>query len=258
MTTFGVLGVGSIAESIVIGLCSASEAPEVVLSPRNAERAARLAARFPTVEVASDNQEVLEVADVVVVCVLPAQADDVLSGLRFRADQAVVSAIANLSMARLRDLVGPAREISRSIPVPAVARGASQTPVHPATGSGSELFGRLGGTLPVAEESAFEALSAASATVAAYYDYLAAIAGWLVDHGVEEVAARRYVAARFEELGPELRGSDVDFSVLAGAHSTPGGLNEQLARELRGAGIPDAVRSGLDGLLARLLPPPSP
>ena len=101
MTTYGVLGVGSIAAAIVTGLCDGvTDPPDVVLSPRNAERSADLAARLPTVRVAADNQEVVDAGDVVIVCLLPVHANDVLSGLGFRPEQAVISAIAGLHLAR--------------------------------------------------------------------------------------------------------------------------------------------------------------
>ena len=75
MTSYGVLGVGSIATAIVIRLCDGVvEPPEIVLSPRNAERAADLAAQLPSVRVATDNQQVVDGCDVVVVCLLPIHA----------------------------------------------------------------------------------------------------------------------------------------------------------------------------------------
>ena len=71
VTSYGVIGVGAIAAAIVTGLCEdVEDAPEVLLSPRNAEIAAGLAHRFPTVEVAADNQAVVDGASVVIVCVV--------------------------------------------------------------------------------------------------------------------------------------------------------------------------------------------
>ena len=46
--TLGFIGTGSIAAAVVKGLCRADPAPDAVLvSPRNAEKAAALAAEFP-------------------------------------------------------------------------------------------------------------------------------------------------------------------------------------------------------------------
>lgn len=254
MITYGFLGVGSIAEALVVGLCVAAEAPNVVLSPRSIARTQALTARYPSVRVAADNQAVVDAAHVVVVCLLPEHADDVIGPLSFRQDHVVVSAMAGVSMARLRALAAPATDVSRSVPLPAVATRNSITPLHPATLAATDLFDRLGGTMPVADEQAFESLSAASATVAAHFDHLRVVADWLAGHGIEDGQASRYVADLFAALAPEMRTPRVDFTALAAAHSTPGGLNEQFARHMEDAGAREMVRNGLDDVLARITP----
>lgn len=255
MTTYGVLGVGSIAAAIVTGLCDGvADPPEVVLSPRNAQRSGDLAARFPTVRVAADNQAVIDAAEVVVVCLLPGDAAEVLAGLTFRADQAVLSAVAALHLDRLADAVAPATDLALVTPLPAVATRRGATPVHPGTSAATGLFDRLGGSLVLDDELAYEAIGAASATVAAYFRYLGTIAGWLAERGIPGEQARRYVADTFAALAGELSAPGADFDALASAHATPGGLNEQLARDLAEAGAYDAVRAGLDAVLARIAP----
>ena len=253
MTSYGVLGVGSIATAIVTGLCDGVvEPPEVVLSPRNAERAAELAARLPSVRVATDNQQVVDDSDVVIVCLLPTHAAEVLAGMEFRANHAVVSAIAGFPVAQLAGLVNPVTDIARSIPLPAVATRGSMTPVYPVTQAATGLYDRLGGSMEIANELAFESVAAASATVAAYFRYLETIADWLSGHGIPTAAARRYVADTFAALSDELDSPGVDLAALAQAHTTPGGLNEQFARDLDAAGTYDTVQVGLDAVLARI------
>jgi pyrroline-5-carboxylate reductase len=253
MTSFGILGVGSIASSIVVGLCDGvAGAPEIVLSPRSEARSGDLAARFPTVSVASTNQDVVDQSDVVVVCVLPQQAEEVLRQLTFREDQSVVSVVAGVHLSVLRNLTAPAKDIARSIPAPAVTSRSSITPVYPATEAARELYGRLGGYLEINDEVAYESVSAASATVEAYFHYLGAVADWLSAHGIAPKDARRYVAATFSELTEEMKTPDVDFGLLARAHTTEGGLNEQFARHLAAKGTFAAVGEGLDAVLARL------
>lgn len=249
---------GAIATAIVTGLCEGvAEPPSVVLSPRNAERAANLAATLPSVRVATGNQAVVDSSEVVIVCLRPVDAAEVLAGLDFRADQAVVSAVAGLTVARLAELVAPVRDVARSIPLSAVATRAGLTPVHPGTPAAVGLFGRLGNTLVVDDETAYESLSAASATVAAYYRYLDTIAEWLAGRGIPRTEARRYVADTFAALSDELGAAETDFAALAQAHTTPGGLNEQFARCLGEGGVYDDVRTGLDAVLARLTTRPS-
>ena len=253
MTTYGVIGVGSIATAIVNGLCQGvPDPPEVVLSPRNAVRAAELAARLPPVRVATDNQQVADDSDVVIICLPPVHAAEVLAGVRFRADHALVSAVAGFPVAQLAAAVTPATNIARSIPLPAVATLGSVTPVHPGTEPATELFDRLGGSMEIADELAYEAVAAASATVAAHFRYLETVADWLSRRGLPSAAARRYVADVFAALSSELDTPDADFSALAHAHATPGGLNEQFARDLAAAGTYDAVEAGLDAVLDRI------
>lgn len=254
VTTYGVLGVGSIASSLVIGLCDeVQQPPNIVLSPRNAARAAELSATFPSVRVAGDNQSVVDVSDVVLLCLLPDHASAVLGPLTFRPEQSVVSAMAGVSVADLRQLVAPAVDVARSVPVPAVAIRGSVTPVHPATPAAVGLYDALGGTMQIEEEKAYEALSVASATVASHFDYLRAVSDWLEAHGISESQSRRYVADHFAALAPELRTRDVDFAALADAHSTTGGLNEQFARHMEAVGTRAAVSAGLDALLQRVV-----
>ena len=56
----GVIGTGVIASAMVTGFCDWECEHEFVLSPRNAEKSAALAAKYPNVTVAKDNQDVLD------------------------------------------------------------------------------------------------------------------------------------------------------------------------------------------------------
>jgi pyrroline-5-carboxylate reductase len=255
VTSYGFLGVGSIAAAMVVGLCDGGgDAPDVVLSPRNAERSADLAGRFDTVRVAASNQAVVDDSDVVVVCLLPHDAAAVLSELRFRPGQAVVSAVAALHLSQLATAVSPATDVALITPLPAAATRSGATPVHPGIPAATALLDRLGGSLVLDDELAYEAIGTASATVASYFRYLGTIADWLTDHGIPQVQARRYVADTFAALSGELGHPEADFGALADAHATSGGLNEQLARDLTDAGVYDAVQAGLDAILARIAP----
>lgn len=254
MTTFGIIGVGSIASSIVTGLSENLEEPtQIVLSPRSEARSRDLAARFQNARLAPTNQEVVDHSDVVILSVLPDQAEEVLGQLTFREDQSVVSAMAGVSLSLLQELAAPANDIARSIPAPAAGNRTSITAIYPSTEAARDLFGRLGGYLEIHDEAVYEAVSAASATVEAYFHYLGAVADWLSAHGVTAPDARRYVSATFKELAEEMKSEDIDFGALARGHTTEGGLNEQFARHLAQNGTFTAVREGLDAVLARLL-----
>jgi pyrroline-5-carboxylate reductase len=251
--TYGVLGVGAIARAIVTGLCVAvDEPPTIVLSPRGAVVSAELSGRFATVSVAADNQAVVDGSEVVLVCLRKADAA-LLGDLTWREDQVVVSAVAGVGMPELMTLVAPAARGCRSVPMPPVAERAGLTAVHPPLAEARQLFDRLGTTLEVADVDAYEALSATSATLSGFFDYLRTQTDWLETRGIPAADARRYVAATFAGALGSLRAGDApDFAELATEYATPGGVNEQVARELRDAGAFDTLTGALDGALRRL------
>ncbi len=73
----GFIGTGALSSAIVTGLKSLpGETTPVVISPRNEEIAAGLAARFPDVTIAADNQAVLDQSDMVMLAVRPQIARD--------------------------------------------------------------------------------------------------------------------------------------------------------------------------------------
>jgi pyrroline-5-carboxylate reductase len=249
---YGVIGVGAIAEAIVIGLCDGVEAPPaLVLSPRSAQTVNALAARFASVEVAADNQAVLDGAPVVLLALRPQVARDALAGLHFRPDHVVISLMAGISIGELQPLIAPATDVARCIPLPPVARRAGVTPVHPPQAAAKALFARLGGAVEVPDIEAYDGFAVASATIAAHCEYLRTIAEWLTTHGVAPEDATRYISATFADFGVTLSRA-ADLERLARDHATPGGLNERFWDSLTEAGVYDEVRTGLDRVLAHL------
>jgi len=68
----GFVGTGAITSAIVTGLNAAGIGDDTILvSPRNAETAASLAAMFAGVTVAASNQAVLDGSDIVMLAVRP-------------------------------------------------------------------------------------------------------------------------------------------------------------------------------------------
>jgi pyrroline-5-carboxylate reductase len=249
---YGVLGVGAIGAAIVTGLCeNVDDPPKVLLSPRNAEIAAGLAQRCATVDVAADNQAVVDGAGVVVLCVRPQVAQTVLAELRFPADRVVISAMAGVPVTALQRLVAPATDVARVIPLPSVARREGITPVHPPNAAATALFDRLGETVELADVKAFEAFSASTATIAAHFAYLNAIAAWLELQEIPAPAATRYVASMFAGLAEATRSGE-RFEQLAREHATSGGINEQFLNELEQGGMLEGVHLGLQRVLDRL------
>lgn len=247
----GVLGVGAIATAIVTGLSEGDEPPDILLSPRNAELAAKLAAAYPNVRVADSNQAVVDQSAVVFLCLRPADAPRVISELTFK-DQSVISVMAGMPLKVLRELVAPVQNIARTIPLPSVAIRRGITPLYPATDPARSLFARLGHVIEVADETAFDLFSAATATIAAHFLYLNRVSAWLAAHGIVQQEAQQYIGAMFGELAASLQGSELDFAKLMREHATPGGINELFCQVMGDEGVWEAVDLGLDRVQQRL------
>lgn len=248
----GVVGVGAIGAAIVSGLSESGEPPEILLSPRNAEVVAKLAASYPNVRVADSNQAVVEQSNVVLLCVRPSDARQVMSELRFQ-DQSLISVMAGVPLKVLRELAAPVKHIVRAIPLPSVAVRRGITPLYPPIDPARSLFDRLGRVIEVADETAFDLFSAATATIAAHFAYLNRVSDWLAAQGISQSAAQHYVAAMFGELAGSLQGSDPDFKELTREHATPGGINELFCQVISDEGVWKAVDVGLDRVRQRLV-----
>jgi pyrroline-5-carboxylate reductase len=129
---FGFVGTGAITEAMATGfLRSKLELSQVIVSPRSAETAARLAARFPLVQIANDNQAVVDASDVLFLAVRPQVAEDVIKALRFRQGQAIVSVIAATDRSTIGSWIDQDVELTLAIPLPFVADGEGVTAIYP-------------------------------------------------------------------------------------------------------------------------------
>ncbi len=250
---YGVLGVGALASAIVTGLCDGvADPPVIVLSPRNAEASAALAARYPSVSVAADNQAVLDAAELVFVALRRAHAD-VLGELTWRPEHVVVSGTGGLPLARLRELVAPADRVARAVPMPAVATRSSRTPVHPPLAPVVEVFERLGGAMPIDDGDEFEAIFTAMGTVAPFFEYLRILSDFLVGHGLSSADAQQIVASTYTGLLESLKAHESpDFAEMVKEHAPPGGGNAQLTALMGEAGVFDEMARAVDEVHRRL------
>ena len=251
----GFVGVGAIASAIVTGLApDGADALRVTLSPRGATTAAALAARFAGVEIAASNQAVLDASDMVLLAVRSQIAAELLPTLRFRPDHRVVSLIATLPLPALQSLVAPAAQVTRAIPLPAVAFRQGATVIFPADTVVAGLFGTLGTAFEVDSREAFDAFIAATGTLASYFAVADTVASWLARKGISEPKARQFVASLYEGLsGTISQSAGASFSALAEECATPGGLNEQVAADLERRGMFGAILDSLDAVHTRIV-----
>lgn len=250
MARIGFIGTGEIAAAMVKGL--SGQGHQIVVSERNSAMSAELAAAFDDVEVAR-NQDVVNGSDIVWLCLMASVAEDVLSALAFRDDQAILSAMVDVPHGALQQLCAPATDIAMTIPMPFIALGGCPLPVYPASAALDEIFGARNIVIPVENERALNAHFGGSAQVAACLAQMREGAVWLGEQTGDPVGAEAYIAAMFAGSLAEIpKDGQGQFDRALEALNTEGGLNSNVRTHLRETGALRELRVALDGLKVRL------
>lgn len=253
--TLGIVGTGHISTALVIGLCTSPAPPRrILVSPRSAGNAARLAARFPAiVSVATSNQAVVEGSDWVVLSIRPQVAKDVVAELRFKPGQTVLSLIAPIALDWLDDAVRPGVLASRFLVMPPVERRLGPVAFFPPHAEVEKMMALVGTPVPVRDLHELLVIWSLTALIAPFFNLVATTADWAAQNGVDAETARAYAVSMFESVA--IVGASKGAAappVLATHAQTKGGLNEQVMKELSGKAWFDHVQTALDGILKRL------
>jgi pyrroline-5-carboxylate reductase len=251
----GVVGVGTISSAAVRGLCRpdtyAMDAPEIMLSPRNAAKAKALADEFEYVSIAANNQAVVDACDCVLLAVLPGQAEQVCEPLNFREGQLVISLMAGVPLSDIQKWCGPA-VCSLACPLPAIAENAGTTIVTPPEPRTVAVFEKLGTAVPVATEDQFKRLQAMTCIMGDLYARQKTAQDWLVANGVDATAASAYVGGVFHTMTHDARRAGPSTLSDLVAEQTPGGMNEMVIAEQRDDGAYASLEHSLDSIYSRL------
>lgn len=251
---YGFVGTGAITKAIVSGLLKESEAKlRISVSPRNAELAAELAAKYTQVAVAADNQTVVDGADVVFLAVRPQIAAEVIPTLQFGEHQIVISLIAATRIEQLRNWMPSVHRIVQAIPLPFVEDRQGVTAIFPPDAEVAAIFDQLGTALPCETKDEYDLLATASATMSLYFGFMGRIVEWLQSNGMPDQSARAYMAAHFAGLSNVvLRQPEAALHTLAREYATKGGLNEQVWLDFDQRGGTRAVYEALDRVHMRI------
>ena len=250
----GFVGTGTITEAIVTGLCTSGGKDRIAVSPRNAERAAHLAAAFPEVTIAADNQAVVDAGnDMVFLAIRPQVAEAVIRPLAFRSGQTVVSLVAAIDRETLLTWIGTDVHLVQAIPLPFVARRDGVTAIYPRENEVEAVFNRLGRAVGCSSKAEYDVLAAASAIMGTTFGLLERLTGWMETQGLQPDTARSYIAPLFASLAHTAQQTtDMSFAELRGEFSTRGGLNEQVFRDFETKGGTAALTHAMDRVLARI------
>jgi pyrroline-5-carboxylate reductase len=247
----GFIGVGHLAGYLVEGLRRACPDIEIVLSPRNAETSARLAARLDA-RVADDNQAVVDAVELVLLTTRRSDAVSVCEELSFPPGKVVISTVPGLPLATLRPAVEPAALV-RAMPISCAALNQSPTLLYPDDPRAGALFGLLGHVHVLPDEARF----APASVIAAFYGWVYALleetVAWTVQAGVSAQTARSLVLETVGGAVDMARSQpDVDLATMLDTLATPGGITQHGLDILLEEGGVSAWTMALEAVLNRV------
>lgn len=254
MHSLGILGVGELTEKVVHGLRRAGFAGEILLSPRNAARAAALAEDCDC-RVLADNQAVVDAAELLLLGVRPPAVPELAAGVRVKPGQRVVSLAAGIGLEQLATLF-PGAQCVRLMLSYAAQFNQSTVVVCPADPVTRAAFAPLGNLVALEDEAAFELATVAACMNGWFYFLLDDLQQWLCDKGMAETDARTLVLGNLQDCLLSARTQpEQSLKALGEAIATPGTFTADglkvLMHQPVGATWGAACEVVLDGLLTR-------
>ncbi|NQX96001.1 MAG: NAD(P)-binding domain-containing protein [Erythrobacter sp.] len=246
------VGVGDIAEHFVRGMRRAQDHRRILLFPRNASRAAALAAAC-NCDIVQDRAQLVKSADIVLLAVRPSQVTDALAGIEYPAGTILLSAVGAVSKSTLRQLVGPEPDIIRIMPVMSIEVGEGSIPMFPRHDAVQKILSCLGMVFPVDSEDQLIPATAATCAHGWFYRFLDVLVEHLTAAGLPGDVARDMVlrnAAGAVKFGLEHPKSDL--GDIARAVAKPGTFTHEGLEELETGGLPERLGGAASMIVERL------
>ncbi len=250
----GFLGTGNITSDVITGVfISKLKFKQIIVSPRNKNKAKKLKRKFKKVLIAKNNQEVVDKSDWVFIGVLPKVAEKILPSLKFRKNQIIISFVATLNFLKLKNKINCKVNIVRAIPMPPISLGLGPVVMYPPNTKVKNFFNKVGTSIEIKNEKLSNNFWAISGTMASFYETLKTLSDWLVKKKIKREQSQKYITSLYFALaGLALENSNKNLKKFVLDSQTPGGLNWQGVNQLRKAGYYKSLQSSLNNLLKRL------
>jgi pyrroline-5-carboxylate reductase len=247
----GVIGTGIIASAVVTGFCTKKTGHEIFLSPRNAKRAEALAAKFSEVRVCSSNQEVLDNAQWIFIC-LHKKDFDALKELEYRSNLKIINMSAEMRLPDLQEITGNTEVLAHVIPLPFIAEGFGPLLVYPENSQVGELFEPISDVYYANKQKDVHTLQIITGMMSPYNMLLNEFVKYSIQRGIAHDDSVKFVHSLLSSLSRRAAETP-NCDLIELAHEmTPGGYNEQAMNELMENGAIGAWRAALDNLTSRL------
>jgi len=250
----GFIGTGKIASSVITGICNSKISfTKILISPRNKKIAQDLKKKFKKVEIAKDNQEIVDNCNWVFLSITPTVGEKIIKELKFKPNQIIISFISTITLAELKKAIKVKAKIIRAIPLPPISLKKGPVPICPPNKKVKDFFNKIGTTVEIKNEKSSINFWATSGMMAPFYELLRVMTDWLVKKGIKRNNAQKYITSLFLALSEDaVANSKKDLKYLVKESQTPKGLNEQGVRDLTKSGFYKKIEKTLNGIHKRL------
>ena len=250
----GFIGTGKIASSVIIGICNSKiKFKQIIVSPRNKKTANFLKKNFRKVNIAKNNQDVINKSSWIFLSVTPKVGEKIIKNLRFNTNQTIVSFISTINLSDLKKMIKVKTEIVRAIPLPPISLKKGPVPIYPPNKKVKSFFDKIGSTIEIKNEKSSINFWSTSGMMASYYDLLRVMSDWLVKKGIKRQDAQKYITSLFLALSEDaVVNSKRDLKHLVKESQTPKGLNQQGLKVMSDKGVYKSIVNTLNSIHKRL------
>ena len=250
----GFIGTGKIASSVILGVCKSKiKFRQIIVSPRNKRIANNLKKKFKKVNIAKNNQDVINKSNWIFLSVTPKVGDKIIKDLKFKSNQTIISFISTINLSELKKMIKVKSKVVRAIPLPPISIKKGPVPICPPNRQVKSFFDKIGSTIEIKNEKLSINFWSTSGMMASYYEMLRVMSNWLVKKGIKKQDAQKYITSLFLALSEDaVVNSNKDLKHLVKESQTPKGLNQQGLNTMSKKGVYKSVVNTLNSIHKRL------
>lgn len=243
-STLGFLGCGAIAQNFIRGYLkrSSSLSKQIFISGRNLKRIRRLSQHYK-VQSVLDNEELLEKAKIIFICVKPAEAEDLIQSLKnlFQPEHTLLSLMAGISFQKLTSWGIAHKRLIRLMPNISVSVGKGFLPFCSLNNQKAlnsfieEILNPLGKTLNLKKEALLSPSTVGSTSGLAFVlELMEYWLEWLEGEGFSYSSAKDLVIETFLGAAETCKQREnKSFSDLQREILSPNGVTQQGLKTMR-------------------------
>ena len=245
-----IIGAGNMGGSIARGLAKGTIIPanDIIVSNPTQSKLDVLKAEFPALQTTRDNQEAVTGAELIILAVKPWLMKSVVSELKLKSKQILISVAAGIPIEELaHNVADKEMTMFRLIPNTAISEMESMTLISSRNASKEQeqllldIFNQMGLAMLIPEEKIAAATAMTSCGIAYVLKYIQAAMQAGIEMGIYPKDGMRMIAQSVKGAAELILNNDTHPSVEIDKVCTPGGITIKGINELEHRGFSSAI-----------------